>query len=131
LGNLLIAPISVFPARARGEAKDKDKAKAKAKAKAKDTLYKGAGERRKPIMKLLGLPMHRMLPVKGAILLDLQATGGPLLVLGGGIVLVFAFRTLEVNDLAWHYGTLKDLNYIDVRVKRDLGGALEGLLSFY
>jgi hypothetical protein len=46
--------------------------------------------------------MHRVLPVKRAILLDLQATGGPFLVLGRGVVLVFAFRALEVNDLAWH-----------------------------
>jgi hypothetical protein len=43
-----------------------------------------------------------MLPIKGAILLDLQAARSPLLVLGGGVVLVLAFRALEVNDLARH-----------------------------
>ena len=49
-----------------------------------------------------------MLLVEGAVLLQLQASRSPPLVLGGGIVLVLALRALKVNDFAGHGAPLSE-----------------------
>jgi hypothetical protein len=46
--------------------------------------------------------MRLMLTAMPAEFLHLQPLGGGLFVLGRGIVAVFAFLTLESDNLAWH-----------------------------
>jgi hypothetical protein len=48
-----------------------------------------------------------MLPAVRAELLEFQTLGRGLFVLGGGIVPVLAFLTLESDDIARHFRSLK------------------------
>jgi hypothetical protein len=52
---------------------------------------------------LLRFPVCVVLPAIRAELLHFETLSGRLLVLGGGVVPVLAFLTLERNDFSWHF----------------------------